>query len=306
VPHNQEFWERNDGPFNSSAVLGRAFAHHHPARPVLALIREGAAMVSMTQADVLDNPAGAGSSSGVSWAAILAGAFVAAAASLIMLALGSGLGFAALSPWPGAGATAGAVTVMAGVWLILTQWAASFLGGYITGRLRTRWISTHTHEVFFRDTAHGLVMWALATVVVAMVVVSAGIGAAKAVASAGQAPYAYEIDSLLRPSQAGAPSLVAPVNAEIGGIIAHSLTKDGMSERDRLYLQNLAAARAGLTPGEAETRVNALVEATRSTADKARKDTSAAALFTALSMLIGAFIACVSAAIGGQLRDLHP
>jgi hypothetical protein len=302
----KDFWEQNDGSVNSSAVSGRAFAHRHPARPVLALSREGDVMVSIIQADILDDTGAAASSSGVSWPAILAGAFVAAAASLVMLALGSGLGFAAISPLPGAGATAGAVTVMAGIWLVLTQWAASGLGGYITGRLRTRWIGTHTHEVFFRDTAHGFVMWALATVVVAAVLVAAGMGAAKTVATATQAPYAYEIDSLFRPAQAGTAAATPAPDAEVGRIIANSLTKGSMSPSDSAYLRDLAAARAGVSPAEAQTRVDSLAATTRAAADKARKDASAAALFTALSMLIGAFIACVAAALGGQERDLHP
>jgi hypothetical protein len=261
-------------------------------------------MVTIIETGV-DESAAAGKS-GVSWPAILAGAFVAAAASLVMLALGSGLGFAAVSPWSGTGATAGAVTAMAGIWLILTQWAASGVGGYITGRLRTRWIGTHTHEVFFRDTAHGFVMWALATVVVAAVLVAAGIGAAKTVASANQAPYAYEIDSLFRPAQGGASPATPAPDAEVGRIIANGLVKGSVSVSDSAYLRDLAAARTGVSPAEAQARVDTLVATTRAAADKARKDASAAALFTALSMLIGAFIACIAAALGGQERDLHP
>ncbi len=107
--------------------------------------------------------------SAVSWGAILAGAAVAEGSTLILLALGSGLGFAASSPWPGVGASLETFTVMAGIWLIVTQWIASALGGYIAGRLRTRWTSTHSHEVFFHDTAHGLAVWAVATVMVAAI-----------------------------------------------------------------------------------------------------------------------------------------
>src|SRR5580692_7150199 len=105
--------------------------------------------------------------SAASWAAIIAGAFVAASVSLVLFALGSGLGFASISPWPGHGVTAKAFAITTAIWLIVMQWVSSGFGGYITGRLRTRWIGTHTHEVFFRDTAHGLVTWAVATVLVA-------------------------------------------------------------------------------------------------------------------------------------------
>src|SRR6202045_3888382 len=107
--------------------------------------------------------------SAASWPAIIAGAAVAASVSLVLLALGSGLGFASISPWPGHGVTATAFAVTTAIWLVVMQWVSSGIGGYITGRLRTKWIGTHTHEVFFRDTANGLVMWAVATVMVAAI-----------------------------------------------------------------------------------------------------------------------------------------
>ncbi len=128
--------------------------------------------------------------SAASWGAIIAGAFTAAGVTLILLALGSGLGFAATSPWPNAGISGLTLAVTAAIWLIITQWLSAAVGGYMAGRLRTRWIGTHVHEVFFRDTAHGLITWALASVLVAGIAgsgVLATIGAAGAVATqAGQ------------------------------------------------------------------------------------------------------------------------
>ncbi|HEY5007297.1 MAG TPA: hypothetical protein VII42_04785, partial [Caulobacteraceae bacterium] len=115
----------------------------------------------------------------VSWPAIVAGAVVAAAVSVLLLALGSGFGLASISPWAG-GASPLTFTVMTAIWLIVMQWIASGLGGYLTGRLRTRWIGTHEHEVFFRDTAHGFLSWALATVITAALFSSAAIMAAGA------------------------------------------------------------------------------------------------------------------------------
>src|ERR1700678_572774 len=111
--------------------------------------------------------------SAASWPAIFAGAVVAVAVSLVLLALGSGLGFASISPWPGRGASATTVTVTTAIWLIVTQWLSAALGGYIAGRLRTKWVGTHTHEVFFRDTAHGFVTWAVASVIGALILASA-------------------------------------------------------------------------------------------------------------------------------------
>src|SRR5579863_2200611 len=97
--------------------------------------------------------------SAVSWAAVIAGAFVAAASSLILLEIGTGFGLASVSPWSYRNPSAGTVAIGAVVWLIVVQWIASGLGGYLTGRLRTRWTGTHSHEGFFRDTAHGFLTW---------------------------------------------------------------------------------------------------------------------------------------------------
>lgn len=111
--------------------------------------------------------------SAVSLSAIFAGTIAALALTLTLVILGSAFGLASVSPWPGVGAAPATFTIGAGIWLIVTQWLSSAIGGYIAGRLRTRWHGLHTDEVFFRDTAHGFITWALATVVVAVVAVGA-------------------------------------------------------------------------------------------------------------------------------------
>jgi hypothetical protein len=110
--------------------------------------------------------------SAVSWAAIIAGAVAATAATVILLVLGTGVGLSIISPWYRAGASAATVGVSAVVWLVVVQWISSGLGGFLAGRLRTKWVGVHTHEVFFRDTAHGFLAWSLATVAGALVFAS--------------------------------------------------------------------------------------------------------------------------------------
>src|ERR1700678_3822081 len=155
-------------------------------------------------------------SSGVSWAAVFAGAFVAAALSLILVALGTGIGLSAISPWDGAGASASSVGKGAIVWLILTELIASSIGGYLAGRLRTKWVNVHTDEVYFRDTAHGFLVWAVGLVITASLLATAATslagGAAQrsAVGSSGATvtaegmlnPNAYFVDTLLRSGNA--------------------------------------------------------------------------------------------------------
>jgi hypothetical protein len=265
------------------------------------------------------------STSAASWPAIIAGAFVAAAVSLILLALGSGLGFASISPWPGRGVTATTFAATTAIWLILTQWVSAGLGGYLAGRLRTRWIGTHAHEVFFRDTAHGLITWAVASVLVAAAIgssIGTSVGAAgRAVGAAGRMAAegasavshgsAYDIDRLLRPADVGAPQ--ADPKPEVAHIIANAAVTGDIPDGDRAYLAQLVAARTGITLEDAQKRVDGFLSdvkdaeaKAKATADAARKVAAKASIYLALSMLLGAFIASVSAALGGRLRDEHP
>ena len=256
--------------------------------------------------------------SGVSWPAIIAGTVVAAASSLILLALGSGLGLSSVSPWSGSGASATTFTVMAAIWLIVVQWVASGLGGYLTGRLRSKWVSTHTHEVFFRDTAHGLIMWALAAVLGVLLLASAvasaldtgvraaGSASSGAVNAAASGANPYDIDTLFRSSHPDANGPATNTSMEATRILGHALTAGQMPAADRTYLAQLVAARSGLSQEEAQQRVDAVTAQARQAADTARKAGAMASIYIALSMLVGAFIAGVAAAMGGRVRDTHP
>lgn len=108
----------------------------------------------------------------VSWPAILAGATASASLSLILLVLGMGLGLSALSPWTGIDGTSTGITWSAILWICFTALAASGLGGYIAGRLRTRWPDAQRDEVYFRDTAHGFLSWGVATLLTAIALTS--------------------------------------------------------------------------------------------------------------------------------------
>jgi hypothetical protein len=173
--------------------------------------------------------------SAVSWGAIAAGAAAAASLSLILLILGVGLGLSSVSPWARDGISATTLGVSTIAWLTLTQLLASGMGGYLAGRLRTKWANVHQDEVYFRDTAHGFLSWAVASLATAALltsvigsIVSGGVqagasmvGGAASTASAvvGSAasstrmapgndggPMAYFIDSLFRRDVAAAPN----------------------------------------------------------------------------------------------------
>jgi hypothetical protein len=274
--------------------------------------------------------------SAVSWAAIIGGAVAAAATTMILLLLGTGIGLSVVSPWSGIGASATTVGVSAMIWLVVVQWLSSGLGGFIAGRLRTKLVGLHTHEVGFRDTAHGFLAWCLATVVGAGMFASitasgiSGIASGAATVAAGAAtgaaaqvgaqsnqasraydPMGYFVDTIFRAPNA--PN-AAPTDyrGEALRILAHSM-QDGklvLSADDKGYLTQLVAQRTGLGPAEAEQRIDAFVkqvndaaQKVREAADEARKRAAQLAIGMALTMVVGAFIASAAAALGGSMRD---
>jgi hypothetical protein len=275
-----------------------------------------------------------GGPTAVSWGAIFAGAAAAAALSLILLILGTGLGLSAISPWAQEGASAKALGVGTAVWVIFIHLAASALGGYMAGRLRTKWAALHTDEVAFRDSAHGFLSWAVATLLTAALltstvssIVSGGVqagaqvagSAASAAASAGadaaksgdSGPMGYLVDSLFRGSKPPkGPSSPEQASAEVTRIFANAAVTGKLPEEDARYAGQLVAQRAGVPQQEAEKRVNETFnqiqtkkKEAREAADTARKASAAAALFLFISLLIGAFVASYAAIIGGRQRD---
>src|SRR4051794_21596694 len=140
----------------------------------------------------------------VSWGAVIAGAVGAAALSLVLFLLGTGLGLAVASPWAGDGISGKAASISSIAWVTLVQLLASALGGYLAGRLRSRWISVHTDEVYFRDTAHGFLAWAVATLLMATLMSSAVGGAISSGAKAGG-----EVAKTVTMAGAGAGAAVA-------------------------------------------------------------------------------------------------
>jgi hypothetical protein len=213
--------------------------------------------------------------------------------------------------------------------LIVIQWLASALGGFMSGRLRTKWVGVHTHDVFFRDTAHGFLAWALATVAGSLLlgsaatsVVGGGLHAAGAIgggvvqgagqlaSQAASSVSAYDVDSLFRSERSDTAGNPQAVNDEAMHILASGIESGNVPVADRTYLARLVAGRTGMTPADAQKRVDEVIaraEAAKAKAlriaDDARKATSRFAIFAALSMVVGAFIASVAAAYGGSLRD---
>lgn len=276
------------------------------------------------------------SASAVSLKSIIAGALAASAITLILTLIGSGLGLTMVSPWAGESVSLEAIGWTTAVWLVLVQWLSAAFGGYMTGRLRTRWVGVHTDEVFFRDTAHGFLSWALSTLLVAGLlgsVISSAAGtvagatatAAGAAGTAGIAAAAnasdegsgfsvdYFADAILRPANPATPPAVQSderVTAEVSRILVNGTVRGEMPADDRAYLDRVVASRTGLSEADAKARVDqtlANIEAAKTeaqeAADAAKQAATAIALAGAVSLMIGAFIASVAAALGGRQRD---
>jgi hypothetical protein len=289
----------------------------------------------------LAHEATASTVSAVSWAAIFAGAAGAAALSLILLILGTGLGLSSVSPWADRGASATTFGVSTILWLTFTQLAASGMGGYLAGRLRTRWVSTpattHTDEVYFRDTAHGFLAWAIATLVTAGLLTSAigsilgtGANAAGAVAGgAGTAAVAaagpaaagasktagtdagngYFVDSLFRQGVAPTGAASAPAvgaaqtdsaqsTAEASRIFVSGLEAGALPADDVHYLGQVVSQKTGLSQADAEKRVNDDFAKMKAKADQAKADAKEAADKARKASAYAALWLCVSLLAG--------
>ncbi|WP_105431120.1 hypothetical protein [Neorhizobium sp. T6_25] len=278
------------------------------------------------------------SKSAIAWGPIFGGAVAATGISLILILFGSGLGLTMISPWSGESSSAATVGISAAIWLVVVQWLSAALGGYLTGRLRTKWAAVHTDEVFFRDTAHGFVSWAVATVFVAGFLASslgslantgaqafgsaastAGIAGTAVAASSSDSgsggtdmATSYFTDALLRPQQAQARAQNddGAATAEVSRILLNGAVQGGVPEDDKAYLATIVAARTGLSPQDARARVDAVLKriddakvAAQKAADEARKAAATTALVGSLSLLVGAFISSAAAALGGRQRD---
>jgi hypothetical protein len=251
----------------------------------------------------------------LSWGAVIAGAIASSVMTLLLLALGVGLGLSVVSPWSEQGVSASTFSVGAGLFMIAVAMLSSTVGGYLAGRLRTRWVGLNDHEVYFRDTAHGFVTWALATVfgigvlggAMTHLVAGAASGMAPAVtAVAPSDPADLLVDAMLRPdTSASSPIRLDSPNFrdEMKRAAAMGLRDGNLSPTTRAFLARATAARTGLTQADAEQRVDQALAQAKDATDKARKAAAHFAMWLAATMLAGAVFAMLGAVEGGVLRD---
>ncbi len=271
------------------------------------------------------------SQSGVSWAAIASGAVANAALTLMLVALGAGLGLSSISPWSDTGVSAATFKTGTGIYLVVVGVMSSAVGGYLAARLRTRLVGLHTNEVYFRDTAHGLLSWAFAVVLGASVLGAAiahlangaasGLSSAAPQAASTVNPQQLFVDKLFRTDNAAPAPATAPAagaanpapapaanannsRAEVLRLWTASVgAGQDLTPDDRTYLAHVVAARTGLPQADAEKRVDAVVTEAKAAADRARGGAAKLSFWVTAAMLFGAFAASLAAVEGGTLRD---
>ena len=247
----------------------------------------------------------------VHWTPVIAGALVASALSLVLIAFGASLGLSVASTAPTWRDTSPTLTLLSGLYLVLTALVSFGFGGYVAGRLRTTWDpALHSEFMEFRDGTHGLLSWALAVVISGLVAaVIAGVVGSKAVppatapaANAGEPLIAYDVDRLFR-SERREQGNLAYSRAEVSRILLAATSRAGMKPDDREYLARLVAGQTGIAQPDAGRRVDEAITAATLAVKRARQSGVILGFSIAVSLLLGAAAAWYAACLGGQHRD---
>lgn len=272
------------------------------------------------------------------WGPIIGGAVAAASLSFLLLTFGGAIGLSLTSPLPETGARLWVIGLAVAWWMVLVQIGSFAAGGYLAGRMRSRWSDT-SPESGFRDSTHGFMVWAVGVLCGAVVLAVVGLSTAKTAAQSASVvagatsgvasnarvlsatPSDYAVDLLLRPSaaqpvspvpdaQGAGNSDVEAARAEAGRIFAGAIKNQSIAERDRTYLGQIVVARTGMSEPEAQKRVDAAITEARDLetkarqqVEKARKATVITAFITAVSLLVSLAAAIVAAGAGARHRD---
>lgn len=285
----------------------------------MTIIEEEAAIVATGDVD-------ADARSYLDWPAVIAGAVVASAISLVLITFGSAIGLSLTSPFDNAGMSAVGLAVALGLWVVWVQVSSFMAGGYVTGRMRRRAYDASEHESDVRDGMHGLVMWGTGVLVGALFLALSASGVATTAATAaggaaqtavekmadaaqGANPLSQAVDTAFRTSRPEAGN-TADARDEAMAIMARGIAQGDIPEADRTYLAQVVSARTGVPEDEAKTRVDTMVanaqqaaEEAKQQAERAKRFAVIAAFVAAASLAISAAAAFWAAGMGGRHRD---
>lgn len=267
--------------------------------------------------------------SNVSWGAILAGVSGALVAQVILSLLGLGLGLATIDPTQDGTPSASAFSIGAGIRWIVSGVMASALGGFLAGQL-----SGHRRTV---AGYHGLVSWAVSTLVVAFLLSSAAgsilsgavgtassilggagqaVGGAVQLAGRGAAPAlqngADPLSAILdQVKTATGDQDPAALRADAANALRSALTGDGANQQQALDHAAEALAKARNIPvdqakqqiSQLRTQYDQTVAAAKQKAEVVAEKAAQASSYTAFVAAIALLLGAVAAFIGGRVGE---
>ena len=252
----------------------------------------------------------------VHWSAVIAGAIAAAALSFVLLSFGAGVGLAVSSASPTWRDTSFALWLLSGLYLVFVALASFGLGGYVAGRMRSRLTAVAAvDETEFRDGMHGILSWALAIVLGAVIAIGAaqiaspatapgGGNAGPSASVAGENSLAYELDQLFRSDRPIDAAEMTQARGEAARILLTSSGHTGVSPEDRDYLVALVSTRAHVSPAEADARVSKAIPRAHDALKSARQAGVMMAFLVAVALMLGAAVSWYAACEGGREREI--
>jgi hypothetical protein len=247
----------------------------------------------------------------IHWRAVIAGAIAAAALGFVLHGFAAAIGLSLSSTSPSWRDASFALTLLAGLYLLVAAILAYGLGGYIAGRASLAYLPATAQdrtETEFRDGTNGLVAWALATLLAGLLAFGALQSATRSGAPRSQPNsiaenlIAFDLDHLFRSDR----PLSGDVNyarAEAGRILLTANSHEGMQADDHDYLARLVARTTGLASADATHRVDEVAGRSREDVARARRTAVVLAFMSGVAALIGAVIAWAAACAGGRHRD---
>lgn len=248
---------------------------------------------------------------GLQWSPIVAGALAASALSLIMLSFATALGLGVASTAPTWRDASVALWLLSGIYLIFQALISFGCGGYFAGRVRIPYVSA-TEETETRDGLHGVVSWALAVLIGAVLVALVAWASSRPAATtqptslSEPSVLSYELDHLFRAPRRPPNVDLTAERAEAARILMTSSSHEGVAIDDRAYLIQQVTALTGLAAPDSEKRVDATIANARRAISRARAASVIVAFSAAAALLFGAVAAWAGAAAGGRHRDGTP
>ena len=245
------------------------------------------------------------------WGPVIAGAIAAAALALVVHSFALAIGLAVSSTAPTWRDASFALVALSGLYIILAALASYGLGGYLAGLMRARLSSREDAEL--RDGIQGLLVWALATLLTAVIGLAtlqsltrlgapSGGQAGPSASVAGENVIAYDLDRLFRSERRNTADLEYP-RTEAARILLTTSSHRGMQPEDRAYLVRLTAANTGLAAADAERRVDEVAARAKENISRARRSAVILAFTVGAAALLGAAAAWFAACAGGRVRD---